>query len=317
MFNRFGLALSLLLAMMAAQASVPAVFDTGFSKFSVRVNGLDIGYREFAVFVMPGEKIPLTVEHPSTGFQALTDAGGLQYLAAGSWRWTAPTRPGHYSIDIRRADGAELRLQVFVMVPANDIHHGRLNGYRIGHYPTHTLDDLAIYRPPAGFVEVTPRLEQVHVSPHFTLGEFLCKQSSGYPKYLVLRPQLLLKLEALTAYLDAHGIPPSALHIMSGYRTPWYNARLGNVAYSRHMWGDAADIYIDASSTGADVRGAASSDRVNYMNSSVLAKDANRLFHEPEYAYLQGGIGVYPATDTHPPFMHVDARGFRARWGNL
>jgi acetyl-CoA carboxylase carboxyltransferase component len=33
--------------------------------------------------------------------------------------------------------------------------------------------------------------------------------------------------------------------VMSGYRTPFYNAAIGNVPYSRHVWGGAADIYID------------------------------------------------------------------------
>jgi Peptidase M15 len=312
----FGLALSLLLAAISAQASTPSVFDPGFSAFTVRVQGLNIGYREFALFAMPGGQIAISVLHPSANFQIHADMGELQKLDNGSWIWKAPARPGHYSINVIRADGADLHLQAFVMVPASSMRRGRLNGYRIGQYPSHPLNNLGIYLPPAGFIEVTPALEHLHVSPHFTLGQFLCKQSGGYPKYLVLRPQLLLKLEALTAYMDGHGIPPSALHIMSGYRTPWYNAQLGNVPYSRHMWGDAADVYIDTRTVAADAGGVAGSGRDDYMNSRVLAEDTSQLFHEPEYGYLQGGIGVYPATDTHPPFMHVDARGFRARWGH-
>jgi uncharacterized protein YcbK (DUF882 family) len=27
-----------------------------------------------------------------------------------------------------------------------------------------------------------------------------------------------------------------------------------------------------------------------------------------------GGIGIYPATSAHGPFVHIDARGTRARW---
>jgi len=29
---------------------------------------------------------------------------------------------------------------------------------------------------------------------------------------------------------------------------------------------------------------------------------------------LVGGIGIYPATSAHGPFVHIDARGTRARW---
>jgi hypothetical protein len=27
-----------------------------------------------------------------------------------------------------------------------------------------------------------------------------------------------------------------------------------------------------------------------------------------------GGLGIYGTTSTHGPFIHVDTRGFRARW---
>ncbi len=33
-----------------------------------------------------------------------------------------------------------------------------------------------------------------------------------------------------------------------------------------------------------------------------------------ELAPYQGGMGFYPGTAAHPPFVHVDVRGTRARW---
>jgi hypothetical protein len=45
--------------------------------------------------------------------------------------------------------------------------------------------------------------------------------------------------------VNAEGIPARTFTVMSGYRTPYYNTALNNVRYSRHMWGDAADIYIN------------------------------------------------------------------------
>jgi hypothetical protein len=33
-----------------------------------------------------------------------------------------------------------------------------------------------------------------------------------------------------------------------------------------------------------------------------------------QYARFQGGLGFYPATKAHPPFVHVGVRGARARW---
>lgn len=48
-----------------------------------------------------------------------------------------------------------ITLHVFVMVPAARVTAGLLNGYRIGAYPSKPLNENPIYRPPAGFVEIS------------------------------------------------------------------------------------------------------------------------------------------------------------------
>jgi hypothetical protein len=60
------------------------------------------------------------------------------------------------------------------------------------------------------------------------------KQPGGYPKYLVLRERLLLKLEMLLEEAARAGLPVTTFQIMSGYRTPYYNRSIGNeTRYSR------------------------------------------------------------------------------------
>lgn len=306
--------LALLVPAVASAHPDPA-FDPGTAAFSLRVQGLDIGYREFAIFALPDEELTLTVT-TSTGdrFTARAQGGAIAAAGNGRWRWTAPAHPGLYPISITRSDGAAMRLQAFVMVPATAIRNGRLNGYRIGHYPAPARGGLAIYRAPRGLIEVTPQLAAAPVSPHFTLGEFLCKQAGGYPKYLVLRRRLLLKLEALTALLATRGVPRSAIHIMSAYRTPWYNRSIGDVLYSRHQWGGAADIYIDAL---PDAPGLPAALHRTYLDPRALGREVARLFANPEYVELRGGLGTYAATASHPPFLHLDARGFVARWSTF
>ena len=95
-------------------------------------------------------------------------------------------------------------------------------------------------------MEVTRENASTWISPHFQLGQFVCKAGGGYPKYIVLKEKLILKLERIIEEMNLNGTGCKTLHIMSGYRTPWYNAKIGNVAYSRHIYGDAADIYIDS-----------------------------------------------------------------------
>ena len=49
----------------------------------------------------------------------------------------------------------------------------------------------------------------------------------------------------------AAGIDASTFRILSGYRTPFYNRSIGNEThYSRHVYGDAADIYVDEDGDG-------------------------------------------------------------------
>jgi hypothetical protein len=41
----------------------------------------------------------------------------------------------------------------------------------------------------------------------------------------------------------------------------------------------------------------------------------NATQDEPEFGDLVGGMGMYRPTGAHGAFVHVDVRGFEARWG--
>ncbi len=317
MIRRLLLSLPLAAAMSAAALAAPSQkpFNPGTAGFEVAVRHLDVGYDVFALFAMPGEAVPIDVENSHGRFSLRASAGTVKALGNNHWRWTAPGRPGHYEVEVIRADGKRVRLESFVMVPSTAVHDGLLNGYRIGQYPKiHHALHAASYAPPRGFVEVTPALKSIPVSPHFTLGQFLCKEAGGYPKYLVLQPRLLLKLELLMDYLNAHGIHADKVHVMSGYRTPWYNAQLGNVPDSRHTLGDAADVYIDVAPRNGIMDDLNHDGRDDFADSRLLAADVDKVFRNPALDYLRGGVGAYHSTAAHGPFVHVDARGWRARW---
>jgi uncharacterized protein YcbK (DUF882 family) len=102
---------------------------------------------------------------------------------------------------------------------------------------------------------------------------------------------------------------------MSGFRTPQYNHSGGNTAgranLSRHMYGDAADVYVDNNRDGQpdDITG---DGRVTTADAERLAQAAEIV--ERQHRALVGGVGVYTACCGHGPFTHVDVRGFRARW---
>jgi hypothetical protein len=277
------------------------------------VNGHIIPYPVFAIFVMPGSSI-------SVGF--VDASGGATVSLAGrevnreTSELRASEKPGMEILEIHnKASGETCLINVFTMVPAANVgKSGRLNGYRIDKYPSTPLRGLDIYLPPDGFVEVTRENAHVAVSPNFTLGEFVAKQASGYPKYLVLRPSLLLKLENILASLNNAGYPTADLVIMSGYRTPYYNRAIGNVQYSRHVWGGAADFYLDEAPADGKMDDLNKDGRVDRDDARWLADFINKMSRQGAFGPRIGGIGVYGSTSAHGPFVHVDVRGTRARW---
>ncbi len=310
-----GLTLVLLLAVTPSRA--PA-FEAGRLKSPIRVNDLEIPYRVFAIYALPGEVLEISPVD-SGGAQALAvnvGAGGHAQPSAAGWRWQAPSAPGITTVDI--ASGADrIELNVVVLIPSASIVDQHINGYRLGAYPEKPLNGNALYLPPDGFIELTKDNADLQLSPHFTLSQFPSKQSGDYPKYLVLREQLLLKLELLLEQVNREGIAADTFTIMSGYRTPYYNAAINNVPYSRHVFGGAADIYLDVSPRDDVMDDLNRDGRLDYRDAQHLYEIADRLFREPKLAMLRGGLGVYRSNAVHGPFLHVDARQQRARWGLL
>ena len=266
--------------------------------------------------VLPGETVTLEVvdRASESGYVARPAAGRLVPLGTRRWAWTAPLAPGLYPIHLVAPDGSDsVTLQAFVIVPYDRLQGELLNGYRIGRYPQRTVRGLVGKGPPAGFVEVTPANAGLLVSPHFRLGQFLCKQPAGSRKYVVLNERLLVALEYVLERVHAAGYRATTFHVMSGYRTPAYNRAIGNVQFSQHQWGAAADIFIDENGDGRmdDLNGDGRSD---IRDAEVLYRIIDVASARPEGQGLIGGIGKYPPTSAHGPFVHVDVRPGHARW---
>jgi hypothetical protein len=293
--------------------STAASFESGRASFSVTVNDdLVIPYRVFAVYVLPGERLDLSAAGAAT---ATADRGALTATGPGQWQWTAPADPGIARLVLQTPDD-RIELNALILHPTGRIANGRLNGYSIGSYPA-PLGGNPVYAAPDGFFELTDDTVDLAVSPHFSLSQFPSKQSADLPKYLVLREHLLLKLELLLEHVNSRGIDTDSFTVMSGFRTPNYNRAIGNGQHSRHIYGGAADIYIDVAPRD-DIMDDLNGDGVlDYRDAQFLYRLADELFSRAQNAHFRGGLGVYRSTSAHGPFLHVDARGVRARWGLL
>jgi hypothetical protein len=228
---------------------------------------------------------------------------------------SAIARPGVYAVQ----DSGLGRLMNFVtLLPFEDKVSGRVGDYRVGFWPEERGRSTSeAYENPDGFVVVTPQNADLQVSEHFRLRDFLTHdQQDVWPKYLVLKEALVDKLELVIEDLESRGIPVSRMRVMSGFRTPQYNAqgvrRGGRVSDSRHQYGDAADVFVDNNGDGRmdDLN---HDRRIDWRDAKVIVDAVERV--ERAHPDLSGGGGVYRATRAHGPFAHIDARGKRARWG--
>ena len=292
-----------------------AVADSVPAGDRFRARALTYVYEEGAIFAMPGETIPLAVTAPATRlYRVDAPLGSLTATAPNKWTWQAPVKPGLYSLKVKSPTGESLAdFSAFVMVPSNEVRMGVLNGFQIGHYPAAPLKGNPIYATPKGFIEVTKENEDTKVSPNFRVKHFLTKQKGGYPKYLVLDERLVYLLEAIGAHLDERGWDADDIHIMSGYRTPYYNKQLDDTKYSLHQWGRASDIFLDKDGNG--VMDDFNKDKAVTKQDAVdLAAILEHLAKTPELSGFIGGIGIYGANAAHGPFVHVDTRPWRARW---
>ena len=298
-------------------ATAPSKYDAKTASFAVTFHGETSAYRDSSAIVMPGAAVVFdAIGGPPGDYAMTTDDGIMVQQGVRRWRWTAPSRPGTYKLRFEGpGEKSAIVVHAFVMVPATAVKRGMLNGYRIGAYPAQPLNGNPLYVPPAGFIEVTKENQETKVSPHFELKQFLCKEdtSEQFPKYIVLNERLPLELEAILERVNMPGIKTDSLHIMSAYRTPFYNHAIGDVPYSMHQWGSAADIYIDPENVNRmeDLTG---DGRIDIQDAKFLFDEIEQLIAEKQGQKFQGGMGFYPGTLAHPPFVHVDVRGTRARW---
>jgi uncharacterized protein YcbK (DUF882 family) len=223
----------------------------------------------------------------------------------------APTEPGVYRLALSQKGVEQIITEpaVAVLAPFAEKVGGFLNGYRIGTYIAERLGKRGFKERPDGFIKVTQDMIDLPVSRHFRIGDFIThdEQDDIWPKYVALDPRILDKLELVMAKL-AHfrgedSLPTMALDVHSGFRTPAYNRTVDRSAKdSRHQYGDAADVVIDADRDG----------RITMKDINLIVKAVDQV--EREHPDLVGGVGKYISRHYRTPYVHIDARGTRSRW---
>ena len=120
-------------------------------------------------------------------------------------------------------------------------------------------------------------------SKNFWVSEFNCNDGTAVPVQLI--PNVLELAKNLQVLRDELGEP---LQILSGYRSPAWNKKVGGEPNSYHMKGMASDL---------TTRG---------LTPKQLHTKILQLIKAGKMK--EGGLGLYPG------FVHYDIRGTAARW---
>jgi uncharacterized protein YcbK (DUF882 family) len=271
-----------------------------------------------AAFRLPGSDL---ADEADPAIRAVFEKETTGAIVPTAGQGGVPAEAGVYKIavEIDRARRQLDDLRLITLRPFAEKKGEKIGLYYLGRWPFEggaKPTTRGNYANPTGFIEVTRQNKDTLVSEHFKLGDFLTKdQHDVWPKYLVLEPRLLDKLELVIQDLQKRGHTVKHVQVMSGFRTPRYNRSGGNTGgranLSRHMYGDGADVFVDNDRNG-NMDDLNRDGRVDAADAKVIGDAAERV--EARYPALVGGIGIYRACCGHGPFTHIDTRGYRARW---
>jgi uncharacterized protein YcbK (DUF882 family) len=294
-------------AASTAAASVPVV--------EAHDNAKGISREVRMRFVRAGERVdfPLAVRGSSLGFTyqwvkvGSAESGDVARPLDGD-TLLAPLEAGFYELVVTRS-GIAQRLsepRLAVLVPFELKLGSSLNGYQIGRYPAEWSHNEQAERP-AGFAEVREDQLDLPLTRHLKLRDFITHDSQTiWPRYVAIDPRVLDKMELVLVELARRRGEERIdfeIEVHSGFRTPLHNSGVeGSARDSRHLYGDAADVAIDADGDG-----------------KLTIFDAYRVesavdWVERMHPELAGGLGVYSSRRFATPYCHIDARGERKRW---
>ena len=121
------------------------------------------------------------------------------------------------------------------------------------------------------------------LTPNFSLHEFKCRDGTEVPKeYMANVQELAENLQVLRDHIQ------KPIIVISGYRSPDYNKKIGGARRSQHMSANAGDIIV------------------NGMSPDEVKAEIVQLIKDGKMK--KGGVGLYTT------FTHYDVRGFNRRW---
>jgi hypothetical protein len=115
-------------------------------------------------------------------------------------------------------------------------------------------------------------------------------------RFLTIDRRVLHKLLDLLLWMQDNELNVNAVKINYGFRHPAMNLRAGGAKASRHQLGEAIDLLIGDVNRDALVDEADKKPLLAILENKIIAQG--------------GGVGRYPGSIV----IHIDVRGYKARW---
>ncbi|MCD4706823.1 MAG: hypothetical protein K8S62_03705 [Candidatus Sabulitectum sp.] len=273
--------------------------------FAISVNNVQLQPHMMAFTASPGEQVTLScADSLSWSIPTLALSGtGTEF------RFTLPRSHGTYTVTA--SDTASVQEWIMIIpLDKAQFRTASINSFPVGFYGDGNSRD---HLPGRGFIELWPDVFNARISTHLSFSDFLGHTEGGWPQYMVLDLRLVHKLECVLeeialSYPEARGI-----HCISGFRTPVYNAAIGNdTGFSLHLYGAASDFWIEGWPANNLIDDLDRNKRIDVFDGEFIVAAARRLEAAGEVAV--GGASAYRWITSHGPFVHLDTRGSAAVW---
>jgi len=272
--------------------------------FPLMVNGSPLSAHMAAFIAEAGSQVHVSC--PDSVDWAFADARG----SGREFSFMLSRTHGVFSLTARNGSSIQ-EWAVLVPVDGSRMRTTTLNSYPMGFFGgTGAVTRRHI---PDRFIELNGSTIGTRLSTHFVISDFLCTIRGDWPQYMALDLRLVQKLEALLA--EVRNFYPEArdVHIISGFRTPAYNAAIGNETdTSLHLYGKAADFWIEGWPGNDLMDDVDRNKRIDVYDGEYLIGLVRALEARGDVA--AGGASAYRWTESHGPYVHVDTRGSAARW---
>ncbi len=290
-------------AMIFSTAEDPAV--EAFP-FNLEIDGDPLPENRMAFVVMPGDSVSFSLGGRECEW--VVDAGNPERGCGDSFDWRAPRSHGIFHMDVTTGEDC-MSYAVIVPVETCRWRTTSLNSFPIGSYG----DGDGMEKKPDYFVEIRAEDMGTRLTTHLAVSDFLCHVEGEFPQYMALDLRLADKMEVLLDALKEVYPKATDVHSISGFRTPAYNAAIGNeTRESLHLYGQAADIWIEGWPPNDLMDDIDRNKRVDVYDGEYLVEIVRTL--EAEGRVVTGGASAYRWIPSHGPFVHVDIRGSSAVW---